>query len=109
MPHPTPSRETAEIAGQWLPIETAPHTRKVLVSYLNRAGKRRVVMACYYEEGELPMSDSYMGDEEFAEPGWYEECETADETIYPVEGEPDIWHEIPPLPTIARATGDQQS
>lgn len=81
--------------GGWQPIATAPHTRKVLVSYLNSRGKRHVVMACYYEDGELPMSDSYQGDKEFADAGWYEECETADETIYPVEGDPTDWHEIP--------------
>lgn len=87
-----------DVGAGWQPISTAPHTRKVLVTYLNRIGKRRTVMACYYEEGELPMSDSYQGDEEFAEPGWYEECETADETIYPVEGAPTHWHELPPSP-----------
>lgn len=30
--HPTPSRETAEIAGQWLPIETAPKDEHVLIA-----------------------------------------------------------------------------
>lgn len=67
---------------EWQTIESAPHNRKIIVSYINEYGNHRQVFATYYEAGTLQADDS-LGDDEcdedgYAFPGWYEETETHD-------------------------------
>lgn len=78
----------------WQPIETAPKGKKLLVAYQNALGRWRRVCARYYEVETLDSADA---ERDWAEPGWYEECE-AQETIYPVEHEPTHWMPLPDLP-----------
>lgn len=94
-------RSPGPLAGEpseWRPIEAAPKGRKLIAGYPNRLGKWRTVMACYYDDETLPMHDSYMGDKEFADAGWYEVCENDDEAIHLTETEPTHWMELPKAP-----------
>ncbi len=82
------------LVGEWLPIdENTPKQTKLVVAYRNSLGKWRRVFATYYAAETL---ESEMTDSGWSEPGWYEECESA-ETIYPVEHEPALW-QYPPAP-----------
>lgn len=92
-------------AAKWRPIEEAPHMRKIIVTYHNEAGKRRTVMACYYEDHALEMHDDYAdvgvwdeatGDS-FAPAGWYEEIDHEGD-IYPLGGDPEFWQPLPEPP-----------
>ncbi len=89
----------------WQPIDTAPKMRKVIVHYLNKRGKHRVVMACYYEANSLEMHEDFQGvatyDDDgnwYAPAGWYEEHDS-DEPIMELGGEPTHWMELPAPPT----------
>lgn len=90
---------------QWLPIETAPKMRKIIVSYLNALGKRRCVMACYYKAHSLEMHDDYadvgendeVSGESFAPEGWYEEHDQ-DSPLMRLQEEPTHWMPIPAAP-----------
>lgn len=86
-------------AQEWLPIESAPKGRTVLVGYYNRAGKWRTVRGHYYEPQTLELSDQYGGDEGdgFAPEGWYEEVENS-ETINFTDELPTHWQPLPPAP-----------
>lgn len=94
--------------SRWQPIETAPHMRKIIVHYLNKLGKHRAVMACFYEEKSLEMHDDYQDvgtwDEDsgnvFADAGWYEEHDS-DNPILPLDGEPTHWMPLPAPPGAA--------
>jgi hypothetical protein len=90
----------------WMPIESAPKNRKVLVAYKNSLGKWRRVMASYATAADIEEAgeDSGYGDTG-AKPGWYEECESQ-KTIMPVEGEPELWHELPPIDAAADHIAD---
>jgi hypothetical protein len=90
----------------WMPIETAPKNRKVLVAYKNSLGKWRRVMASYATAADIEVAgeDSGYGDTG-AKLGWYEECESQ-ETIMPVEGEPELWHELPPVESAGSAPAE---
>lgn len=85
--------DTAVPETEWRSLESAPRGRKILVAYRNPQKKWRRVCARYYEAGTLEGEFT-----ERAEAGWFEECE-GQETIFPVEYEPELWHELPPLPT----------
>lgn len=97
----------------WQPIETAPHMRKIMVSYLNALGKRRVVLACYYNAKALEMHDDYQDVGEwdeasgtlFSPEGWYEEHES-DEPLMPLSEDPTHWM---PLPSAPLTKGGAQS
>ena len=95
--------DTSEVGDAWQPIATAPKGRKLIVGYPNKLGNWRTVMACYYEEGTLPMADDYQGDEEWAAPGWYEECESNDQEIFACDEEPTHWQPLPPPPLALRS------
>jgi ribA/ribD-fused uncharacterized protein len=84
----------------WMPIESAPKNRKVLVAYRNSLGKWRRVMACHYTESEIAEWEN-----DDSTPGWYEECESQ-EVILPVEGTPELWHELPPIDAAADHIAD---
>lgn len=93
----------------WQPIETAPHMRKLIVSYVNDLGKRRCVMACYYKARSLEMDDDYaeVGEYDeatgasFAPEGWYEEHE-GDSPLMPLSGQPTHWMPLPASPATER-------
>jgi len=88
------------VPARWMPIESAPRKKTVLVGYWNLFGLWRTLRASYYRKGELPMSDDYPWDDEsdgFAPEGWYEEAYTH-ETIIPLEQDPVMWHPLPAAP-----------
>jgi hypothetical protein len=87
---PLPQTEGREV---WQPISTAPRGKKLIASYVNPYGNRRVVMARYYEKDTLELAD-YLG-EGYAPEGWYEESETH-EDILTIECPPDLWTPLPP-------------
>jgi hypothetical protein len=87
--------------GEWMPIETAPKGRIVLVYYKNRLGNGRTMRARYYQPETL---DSDTTDSGWADEGWYEESE-AYEYLMPLDGEPTHWAPLPPAPEAARAHG----
>jgi hypothetical protein len=65
----------------WMPIDTAPKMKKVIVGYYNKLGNWRSVMAMYYAPGTLELLDDVDDtDDGYAPEGWYELCENA-ETI----------------------------
>jgi hypothetical protein len=91
MPHPTPSRETAEIAGQWLPIETAPRLKGQRVLLLRDGGNGPFHAIGYALDGV---------------PGWHSaECrglETLEELGYRVTH----WMPLPPAPAQSQGDGN---
>ena len=107
--------QIAPIVNQWRLIETAPKQRKIIVHYLNEAGRHRTVMACYYGEKSLEMHDDYddvgTWDEEsgtlFADAGWYEEHDS-DNPILPLGGVPTHWMPLPEPPATTNPTPEHQ-
>lgn len=91
--------------AKWRPIEEAPKMRKIIVTYRNAHEKRRSVMACYYVENALEMSDDYaevgVWDEasgsSYAPAGWYEEIDHEGD-IHELSGDPDFWQPLPEPP-----------
>lgn len=92
----------AEALGGWRPISEAPKMRALLVAYRNKLGKWRMVRAQCYLPDTLEWGEEQQADAEtdFAPEGWYELCESSD-TIYPVEGDPELFCEIPAIPPEA--------
>lgn len=84
-------------AREWLPIETAPKMRKVLLGYPNKLGNWRTVIGRYYLPGTLECADDdESGDEDgYAQEGWYEESESQ-ETIRVTDEPPTHWQPLPP-------------
>lgn len=107
--------QIAPIVNQWRLIETAPKQRKIIVHYLNEAGRHRTVMACYYGEKSLEMHDDYddvgTWDEEsgtlFADAGWYEEHDS-DNPILPLGGVPTHWMPLPEPPIDAHLAREEK-
>lgn len=82
---------------QWQPIKTAPKGKRVLVSYVNKLGKRRAAMATYFTADDI--SDWENGDS--CDPGWYERSyahEAESELVFATEAEPDFWMNRPASP-----------
>jgi len=86
----------------WQPIETAPHNKPVLVSYINALGNRRTVKATYYDAGMLAMADE--GDVDDADEngnnvhgGWFEESEEI-EACALLSCAPTHWQPLPAPP-----------
>jgi len=85
--------------NEWIPIETAPKGRKVIVGYPNCLGNWRTIIARYYPAGTLELEDGF-GDldyDGYAPEGWYEETETH-ETIRRTDEEPTHWMPLPEPP-----------
>jgi hypothetical protein len=78
----------------WLPIESAPKGKKVIVSYKNTFGKWRRTLAIYFLPDTLESEHTESG---FADEGWYESSEEYEE-LAALEFVPLLWAELPPLP-----------
>ena len=84
--------------AEWQPIETAPKTgRKVMLSYINRSGKPRTVLARWLTDEEAAEVDE---DDAGLEGGWYECIDNLDDyTGFAIhEGEPTHWMPLPEPP-----------
>ena len=62
----------------WLPIESAPKGKKLILGYHNALGKWRTIMGTYYLPNTLYASDDDDDADEdgYAPEGWYEESES---------------------------------
>ena len=87
----------------WLPIESAPRGRIVLVHYKNQLGNGRTMRACYYPPETL---ESEIEESGWADEGWYEESE-AYEYLMPLEGDPTHWQPLPAAPMTAASGMDE--
>jgi len=84
----------------WMPIETAPKDgRKIIVTYSNRNGRKRTVMACWVTDEAAAETDA---DDVGLEAGWFESIDNwNDYTEVAIhEGEPTHWMPIPAAPAI---------
>jgi hypothetical protein len=100
---------TGEKAGRvdgWLPIDTAPKGKPVLVHYINGCGKGRTIKARYvdrFTEESSPDSECDEYNEEndtyYTLPGWYEMIDNWDEysSVF-VHHDPILWHPLPTSP-----------
>lgn len=88
----------AQSEPQWMPIETVPKDgRKLMLFYINRAGKARTVLACWLTDEEAAESDA---DDVGLEGGWYECIDNWDDYCQVAihEGEPTHWMPLPQPP-----------
>jgi hypothetical protein len=97
----------------WIPVVRAlpDTTKKVLATYLNKAGKRRIVIANWiqartqkspWDDQDIDIAEyDESSDECFLKEGWYECVENCEDYgmwwIY--EGEVTHWMSMPPSPT----------
>lgn len=95
----------------WQPIATAPSGKQVLIHYKNKLGKDRIIKARHItrftEESNSDTSEE--GCDEYDEAndrftyceGWWECLDNWEEYgfVMVTQGEPDLWHELPPLPS----------
>lgn len=82
----------------WRPIETAPKDgRKTIVTYANRNGLKRTVMACWLTDESAAETDT---DDVGLEEGWYECIDNWNDytEIAIHEGEPTHWMPLPSAP-----------
>jgi hypothetical protein len=86
--------EQAQEPVAWIPIDTAPRGKIVLVHYKNRLGNGRTMRARYYLPETLDSDTTESG---WADEGWYEESE-AYEYLMPLDGEPTHWMPLPSAP-----------
>lgn len=101
-PVPTP----AQAVPAWQPISTAPKDgRKLVLSYLNRSGKRRTVFGCWLTDEQAAETDA---DDVGLKGGWYECIDNWPDftQVAIIEGEPDFWQPLPAAPTPTGA-GDE--
>ncbi len=92
--HPAPK----QAEPSWQPIESAPNDgRKIIVTYANRNGIKRTVMACWLTEEQAAETD---GDGVGLDEGWYECIDNwSDYTEVAIhEGEPTHWLPLPTPP-----------
>lgn len=93
-------------AHEWRPIDTAPDSRNVLVTYINPLGKPRIVKAIYVTQFSIeqePEDDGFEldyheeRDAHYLPEGWYEVCDNHDEYGYfaITNGEPTHWMPLP--------------
>lgn len=79
----------------WMPIETAPKGRKLIVGYWNVAGKWRTITAQHWLPDTLESEHTESG---YADEGWYEASEAYEEFM-PVDCEPTHWMPLPAAPS----------
>lgn len=79
----------------WMPIETAPKNKVLLLGYFNAAGRWRTVRGEWFSQEEI---DEQWEEPENGEPGWYETCVNADDppNCWPIE--PTHWMPLPTPP-----------
>lgn len=90
--------EGAAQVPQWLPISEAPKDgRKLVLSYLNRSGKRRTVFGRWLTDEQAAETD---GDDVGLAAGWYECIDNWDDFTHVAihEGEPDFFQPLPAAP-----------
>ena len=104
--------ETLQPQPAWIPVVRAlpDTTKKVLATYLNKAGKRRIVIANWiqartqkspWDDQDIDIAEyDESSDECFLKEGWYECVENCEDYgmwwIY--EGEVTHWMSMPPSP-----------
>lgn len=92
---PPAAEPKPESVPEWQPIETAPRDgRKIIVTYTNRLGNTRTVMARWLTEEQAVECD---GDGVGLEEGWYECIDNWDDytEVAIHEGEPSSWMPLP--------------
>lgn len=79
----------------WMPIESAPKDKVLLLGYFNESGKWRTVRGEWFCQEEI---DDQWEFPENGSPGWYETCVNADEppNCWPIE--PTHWMPLPTPP-----------
>ena len=95
---------------EWLPIESAPKGKSILVHYTNSYGRGRTVKAYYIERfTEEASSDSendeYNEDDDtyYTLPGWYEMIDNWDDySAVAIHSDPTHWMLLPAPPTDRR-------
>lgn len=83
-----------EGAQGWQDIARAPKQKKIIVAYKNSSGKWRRTLALYFPMETLESEHNESG---WADDGWYESSEEHEELL-PLEYEPELWADLPPLP-----------
>jgi hypothetical protein len=81
----------------WMPISTAPHSKKLLVCYWPY-GRKILTMAKYYPAGTLNASDNSDTEDEFAPADWYEETWEYDD-LHCLSVDPTHWRRLPRAPS----------
>ena len=100
--------DRASLPG-WMPIESAPSAKPVLVAYRNRSDKWRIVKAVRLEQFQEECSLDQEGDwfeynEEkdayFTPAGWYEQIDNWGDfsSVHIYEGSPSHWMPLPAPP-----------
>lgn len=99
-------REPVADSPTWLPIESAPERRKVMVTWVNALGKRRTTFAAFWPIGTLDMGDDTSedhvdedGKNVFA--GWYEESEANDDDYWRLTEMLTHWMPLPSAPSAS--------
>lgn len=93
--------------NNWMPIETAPALRWILVYYRNSSAKSRIIEARFVPhlteescpDDEYQDYDEY-SDEYYLPEGWYEAVDNWDEfaSVPVIEGIPTHWMPLPEPP-----------
>src|SRR5690606_13405191 len=114
MDHATvsPAASDGAVNQAWLPIETAPKGRKVIVSVQNGRNRPPItMMGRYYPRGTFEVAEGYEGEDwavdidgiSYMPEGWYEECMVEDAPAHNIN--PAYWMPLPPPP----GSGDRET
>jgi len=99
---------------EWLPIESAPKGKPILVHYLNSCGNGRTVKAFYIERFTEEASSDSENDEYneaddtyYTLPGWYEMIDNwEDYSSVAIHSDPTHWMPLP-APPAERSTPER--
>jgi hypothetical protein len=99
----------------WLPIESAPKGKPILVHYTNSYGKGRIVKAYYIERFSEEASSESENDEYnevddtyYTLPGWYEMIDNWDDySAVAINSDPTHWMLLPDSPTRPADGGEK--
>lgn len=92
------------VRSQWLPIETAPKERKLIVGLRTSLGMWRTALATYYGPESLFSEE----EDEYVPEGWYEYVYSVEEQPR-LAGQPTHWMPLPPPPEReAQQAGEQR-